>query len=133
MKLVLAAAASSAFSFCARARHSFRRVRTISASLLRETVALWANKPLANVQVRIATVQTATGSCRGYPPGSEGGSRDQKVVARNPRSRRQYLARRAATGWHQVLALPELQKGSVLPVKCMAAMPEAAIAENSTC
>jgi len=67
MKLFLAAAAASAFSFCASARHSFRRVQTISASLLRDTVALCASRPLANVQVRIAIVQIAIGSCKGYP------------------------------------------------------------------
>jgi hypothetical protein len=81
MKSLLAAAAASAFSFCAIVRHSFRLVQTISASLLRETVAACARSPFANMHVVIAMLATAVARTGGYPARSDGGVVDQNFVA----------------------------------------------------
>lgn len=65
MKSVLAAAAASAFSFCAIVIHSFFRVITISASLLREMVATCAKRKLAAIHVVMAILVIATASAGG--------------------------------------------------------------------
>ena len=65
MKSLLAAAAASAFSFCAIVLQSFFRVITISASLLREIVATCAKRKLAAMHVVIAMLPIATASAGG--------------------------------------------------------------------
>lgn len=65
MKSVLAAAAASAFSFCAIVIHSFFRVITISASLLREMVATCAKRKLAAIHVVMAILVIATARAGG--------------------------------------------------------------------
>lgn len=65
MKSLLAAAAASAFSFCAIVLHNFFRVITISANLLREMVATCANRKLAAIQVVIAMLPIATARAGG--------------------------------------------------------------------
>lgn len=65
MKSLLAAAAASAFSFCAMVRQSSLRVQTISASLLRETVATWASKKFATMHVVMAMLTIATAKADG--------------------------------------------------------------------
>jgi hypothetical protein len=65
MNSLLAAAAASAFSLCAMAIQSLFRVKTISASLLRETVAECANRALAAIQVVIAMLAIATARAGG--------------------------------------------------------------------
>ena len=72
MKSLLAAAAASAFSFCANVLHNFLRVHTTSANLLRETVATCASRKLAAMHVVIAILTIATASAGGYPLASEG-------------------------------------------------------------
>lgn len=65
MKSLLAAAAASAFSFCAIVLHNCFRVITISASLLREMVATWAKRKLAAIHVVMAILPIATASSGG--------------------------------------------------------------------
>jgi hypothetical protein len=84
MKSLLAAAAASAFSFSAIVLQSFLLVQTISASLLRETVAVCANSPFAVIQVVIAMDTIAIARADGYPLVSLGGDSDQKVAALMP-------------------------------------------------
>ena len=65
MKSLLAAAAASAFSFCAIVLHNFFRVITISASLFREIVATCAKRKLATIHVVMAILPIATASADG--------------------------------------------------------------------
>lgn len=76
MKLLLVAAEASASSFSAIALQSFRRVHTISASLFRDTVALCASRPLANIQVKIAIEPIAIGNVAGHVSRLDGGRRE---------------------------------------------------------
>ena len=65
MKSLRAAAAASAFSFCAMVLQSFFRVITISANLLREMVATCAKRKLAAIHVVMAILPMATASSGG--------------------------------------------------------------------
>ena len=65
MKSLLAAAAASAFSFCAIVLHNFFRVNTISANLLREIVATCAKRKLAAIHVVMAILPIATANAGG--------------------------------------------------------------------
>ena len=65
MKSLLAAAAASAFSFCAIVLHNFFRVITISASLFLEIVATCAKRKFAAMQVVMAILPIATASSGG--------------------------------------------------------------------
>lgn len=65
MKSLLAAAAASAFSFCAMVLHSFLLVQTTSANLFLETVAACAKSPLAAIQVVTAMLTIAIASAEG--------------------------------------------------------------------
>jgi hypothetical protein len=65
MKSLLAAAAASAFSFCAIVLHNFLLVHTISANLFLETVAACANSPLAAIHVVIAILTMAVAKAGG--------------------------------------------------------------------
>jgi hypothetical protein len=62
------------------------RVQTISASLFLETVAAWANRPLATMHVAMATLTIAVARAGGYPLASVAGDLDQNVAARIPKS-----------------------------------------------
>ena len=65
MKSLLAAAAASAFSFCAIVLQSSFLVITISANLLREIVATCARRKLAAIHVVMAILPIATASAGG--------------------------------------------------------------------
>ena len=79
MNSLLAAAAASAFSFCAIVLHSSLRVITISASLLREIVATCAKRKLAAIHVAIAMLPIATANAGGYPLLADGWAFDQNL------------------------------------------------------
>lgn len=76
MKLLLVAAEASASSFSAIVLQSFLRVHTISASLLRDKIALCASKPLASIQVKNAMETMAIGSVAGQVSTLDGGTRE---------------------------------------------------------
>lgn len=65
MKSLLAAAAASAFSFCAIVLHNFFRVITISANLLREIVATCAKRKFAAMHVVMAMPPVTTAKAEG--------------------------------------------------------------------
>lgn len=102
MNSLLARASASACSLSAIVLQSSFLVHTISASLLRDTVAECATKTLATMHVKKAMATTEFASAGGKPVSSDAGMVVQKVVAR-------------------------------MPVKCIAATPEVAMAENKSC